>query len=129
MNDYPIIPGRGLVSQQATKLRLDYLKDRGIIVDKIEKHSLQFHDIRNKIESFIGSVEVPIGLLGPLRFNENDSSELVYAAAATLEGALIASINRGSKAISLSGGFLAEFSSKNDKIHYLSSKMMKKQCI
>lgn len=109
MNDYPIIPGRGLVSQRATKLRLDYLKDRGIIVDKIEKHSLQFHDIRNKIESFIGSVEVPIGLLGPLRFNENDSSELVYAAAATLEGALIASINRGSKAISLSGGFLAEF--------------------
>ncbi len=49
-----------------------------------------------------------MGIVGPLLFiDEAGADELVYTAAGTLEGALIASMNRGAKAVGLSGGFTA----------------------
>lgn len=109
MEKYPIIPGRGLVSPLATQKRIDFLSDNDMVLQHIKNHNLAYRDIQNKIESFVGSVEVPVGLIGPIQFNENGRSELIYSVAATLEGALVASINRGAKAITLSGGFSADF--------------------
>ncbi len=108
MDNYPIVPGRGLVTHQSTEMRIEYLETLGLSVQEIKKHNLHYTDIRNKIESFVGSVEIPLGLVGPLLFKNNGSSELVYSVVGTLEGTLVASMNRGAKAISLSGGFNAE---------------------
>ncbi len=104
MNSYPIVPGRGIVSKAATDLRLDYMKQQGHSVELISDNSMEFDQISRNIESFIGSVEIPLGLVGPLLFRNNDKEELIYTAAGTLEGALVASMNRGAKAVSLSGG-------------------------
>ena len=48
-----------------------------------------------------------MGLVGPLLFAKKGKEEYVHSLVATLEGALIASMNRGAKCISMSGGFNA----------------------
>ncbi len=110
MKNFPIIPGRGLVTTLSTQLRLNFLKDNNLSVKKISKTDLDLNDIRNNIESFVGSTEIPLGIVGPLSFQDNDEDELVYCLAGTLEGALVASMNRGAKAITNSGGFSAKIS-------------------
>ncbi len=107
MNEIPIIPGRGLVTPMSTRLRIEYLESIDIKVDNLGQSQLILKDLQHNIESFIGTTEIPLGLVGPLLFKEAGQEELVYCAAGTLEGALIASMNRGAKALSKSGGFTA----------------------
>ncbi len=107
MEDYPIVPGRGLVTGDATEKRVKYLEGLGIPVGSLSGTTLHPDTIRHNIESFIGSVEIPVGLVGPLLFRAEGNEEMAYTAAGTLEGALVASMNRGAKAISYSGGFSA----------------------
>ncbi|WP_343667587.1 phosphotransferase [Chitinophaga sp.] len=109
MNNYPIIPGRGLVSPYSTRLRHEYLHELGYSTKHISSSGLLHGDIQNKIESYIGSVEIPIGLVGPLLHIADGKEEYAYTGAATLEGALVASMNRGAKAASMSGGIKTTF--------------------
>lgn len=51
-------------------------------------------------ENMIGAAQVPMGIAGPLRIKEKE----FYIPLATTEGALVASVNRGCKAITESGG-------------------------
>lgn len=106
--ELPIIPGRGLVNATSMKMRLDYLSQLKLNADNLSSSSLDIKILQKNIESYIGSVEIPVGIVGPLKFIDNKKEELVYTVAGTLEGALIASMNRGAKAISLSGGFEAK---------------------
>lgn len=101
-SNYHAVPGRGLNTASAIAKRLEYLGSSQIQLDHISNYRLDLKDIDRNIESFIGSVELPVGIVGPLLFKE--LNEYAYCPAATLEGALVASMNRGAKAISLSGG-------------------------
>ncbi|MFH1238512.1 MAG: hydroxymethylglutaryl-CoA reductase [bacterium] len=56
------------------------------------------------IENYIGLAQIPVGVIGPLRINGLYASGDFYVPMATVEGALVASYNRGAKIISLSGG-------------------------
>ena len=103
-DNYPIVPGRGLVTPSSTRMRHDFLKEKEYEINKIALTGLSMMRFENRIESYIGSVEIPVGLIGPVLLKEKDREELVYGGAATLEGALVASMNRGAKAASLSGG-------------------------
>lgn len=107
MNEFPIIPGRGLVTKMSTQLRHDFLKKNNLKVDKISIAGLDLDDIKNNIESYVGSTEIPMGIVGPLLYHDNEKEDLIYCLAGTLEGALVASMNRGAKAITNSGGFTA----------------------
>ena len=108
MSEYKTIPGRGLLTQTAIQMRIDYLKELGYGIDAINHYLIDPNILQKNIESFIGTVEIPIGAVGPLLYCENDAEEWVYTAIGTLEGALVSSMNRGAKAISLSGGFTAK---------------------
>src|SRR5260221_2532902 len=59
-------------------------------------------------ENMIGIAQVPLGVAGPLKIissNEQRATSLeYYVPLATTEGALVASINRGCKAINPNGG-------------------------
>jgi len=55
-------------------------------------------------ENCIGAVSIPIGVAGPLQLSGEKVNRQVYAPLATTEGALVASISRGCKAITESGG-------------------------
>ncbi|GAB5466298.1 MAG: hypothetical protein Kapaf2KO_17340 [Candidatus Kapaibacteriales bacterium] len=102
---YKTIPGRGINSEFAQEERIEFLRGRGIDTSSIEDNKVMLDDVKNKIESFIGTVELPLGLIGPLSLSNQGEVDNVYSAIATTEGALVASINRGAKALSKSGGF------------------------
>jgi len=56
-------------------------------------------------ENMIGASQIPLGVAGPLEIrNSKFEIRSYYIPLATTEGALVASISRGAKAISMSGG-------------------------
>lgn len=55
-------------------------------------------------ENIIGALQIPVGIAGPLKITGQQAIGDFYVPFATTEGALVASINRGMKAISQSGG-------------------------
>jgi hydroxymethylglutaryl-CoA reductase (NADPH) len=61
-------------------------------------------EYRRKVENFIGTVKVPIGLAGPLRVNGLFAHGDYYLPLATTEAALVASYSRGAQLISEAGG-------------------------
>ncbi|MFZ9431545.1 MAG: hydroxymethylglutaryl-CoA reductase, partial [Bacteroidia bacterium] len=105
--ELPIVPGRGLSTRTATDLRVSFLKSHGFTLDALLNSGLDIASIQHNIESYIGSTEIPVGIVGPMVFNDGGKSEFVYAPVGTLEGALVASMNRGAKVVSRSGGFSA----------------------
>ena len=106
-NIYPTVPGRGLVTASGVAQRLEYLAEQDLPLSEIPETRLLTEQLRNNIESLVGSTEIPLGLVGPLLYNNGEQGELVYAVVGTLEGALVASMNRGAKAVSMGGGFSA----------------------
>ncbi|RLG76373.1 MAG: hydroxymethylglutaryl-CoA reductase (NADPH) [Thermoprotei archaeon] len=60
--------------------------------------------VGRNIENPIGAVQVPIGIAGPLKIHGDYAKGEFYIPLATSEGALVASVNRGCKAVTLSGG-------------------------
>jgi hydroxymethylglutaryl-CoA reductase (NADPH) len=63
--------------------------------------------VGKNIENLIGAVEIPLGIAGPLTLAGD--SKKYYIPLATTEGALVASISRGCKAILESGGVHVEY--------------------
>ncbi|MBU4246069.1 MAG: hydroxymethylglutaryl-CoA reductase (NADPH), partial [Nanoarchaeota archaeon] len=55
-------------------------------------------------ENIIGAIHIPVGVAGPLKVEGEFAKGEFYVPLATTEGALVASVNRGSLAISNSGG-------------------------
>ena len=60
--------------------------------------------LTGNIENLVGSVEIPVGLAGPLWFNGENVRGHIYAPLATTEGALVASCTRGATALTRAGG-------------------------
>jgi hydroxymethylglutaryl-CoA reductase (NADPH) len=55
-------------------------------------------------ENLIGAAQVPMGLVGPLRVLDDDFDAEIFVPLATTEGALLASVNRGCRALTAAGG-------------------------
>jgi hydroxymethylglutaryl-CoA reductase (NADPH) len=101
------LPFGSAATEEARQKRLAYLDGLGLKLATYGQSKIPSPDIKSNIESFIGTMSIPVGLVGPLLYNEGESSEKVFAPAATTEGALVASMNRGAKVISECGGFRA----------------------
>ncbi|HKZ45532.1 MAG TPA: 3-hydroxy-3-methylglutaryl-CoA reductase, partial [archaeon] len=54
---------------------------------------------RRNCENMIGTVQIPLGIAGPLTIQGTYAKGEYYLPLATSEGALVASLNRGCKAI------------------------------
>ena len=58
----------------------------------------------SNIENYIGTVQVPVGLAGPVEVHGEHAQGTFYIPMATTEGTLVASTSRGMKVINRSGG-------------------------
>lgn len=61
--------------------------------------------VGRNIENLIGATQIPLGVAGPLKLRTtNNKQRTYYIPLATTEGALVASVSRGCKAVTKSGG-------------------------
>jgi hydroxymethylglutaryl-CoA reductase (NADPH) len=72
-----------------------------------QRTAQQMERYERNIENFIGTVKVPIGVVGPLRVNGLFAQGDYFLPLATTEAALVASYHRGSRVITEAGGCAA----------------------
>lgn len=74
-------------------------------LEKIADYTLDMElAFAKNIENPIGTVQIPIGVAGPLKVNGEYAKDSFFVPLATSEGALLASVNRGCSAITAAGG-------------------------
>ena len=92
--------------EEAIEVRRKFIEEYSACdLNTIAKNSLDLKkaSARN-IENPIGSIQIPLGVAGPLKINGDNCNREVFLPLATTEGALVASINRGCSTITASGG-------------------------
>ncbi len=80
--------------------------ETGATLDHTKNFSFDPATMAGNIENFFGVAQVPIGLAGPLRVNGEHAQGDFYVPMATIEGTLVASYNRGMRAIREAGGVM-----------------------
>ena len=87
--------------EQALKIRLDNISRFSFSEDQVSDKN---------IENLIGATQIPLGVAGPISIqNSKFKIQNFFVPLATTEGALIASVSRGCKAILESGGVHVEY--------------------
>ncbi len=93
---------------EALVARREWLeKQTGSTLSHIGKHSIAGELMRGNIENPVGTVQVPLGIAGPLLIHGMHAQGIFYVPLATTEGALVRSYERGMVALTRSGGVTA----------------------
>ncbi len=97
-------------SNLAAVVRRRYIEKKlGKVFSAIASTLLDFEELVGRnIENPIGAIQIPLGIAGPLKVEGDYAKGEFFIPLATHEGALVASINRGCKGITLSGGARAK---------------------
>lgn len=97
--------GRHQASEESRIKRVEALKTKtGDPLLSLSFSGLDSTSTIGNLENYIGTIQIPMGLAGPLSFNFQTGSEKISAPIATTEAALVSSITRGAIAISTSNG-------------------------
>ncbi|MDO5852216.1 MAG: hydroxymethylglutaryl-CoA reductase (NADPH) [Methanobacteriaceae archaeon] len=93
-------------ANEATDIRREFIeKQSQTELKNISKYSIDMTETTQKnIENSIGTIQIPVGVTGPLKINGDSFKGETYVPLATTEGALLASVNRGCSVIRKSGG-------------------------
>ncbi|MGZ4847184.1 MAG: hydroxymethylglutaryl-CoA reductase (NADPH) [Halobacteriota archaeon] len=97
-----------LPASEAVEIRRKVVeKLTGTALDTLGEYAIDAESSsKRNIENMIGAVQVPVGIAGPLGVKGEYANGEFYLPLATTEGALVASVNRGCKAITSAGGAL-----------------------
>lgn len=76
--------------------------DRDLIADRESLATAESYS--GNIENYVGTVKVPVGVIGPLRVNGINAASDYHIPLATTEAALVASYGRGAYAATKAGG-------------------------
>ncbi|MGO9020076.1 MAG: hydroxymethylglutaryl-CoA reductase [Syntrophobacteraceae bacterium] len=95
-NDYTI---------EAASKRREFIENQtGASLYHVGRYSFDPSVVKGNIENFIGVVQMPIGIAGPLTIHGQHAVGDFWVPLATTEGALVASYNRGMRCLSECGG-------------------------
>ena len=81
--------------------------------DNLSKYSLSIQNLHNNIENFIGCVQVPVGVAGPLAINGNHAKGDFYIPLATTEKSLVSNYQLGMQIVTQCGGVKARILKNN----------------
>jgi hydroxymethylglutaryl-CoA reductase (NADPH) len=79
----------------------------GTSLETVGSYTIDPEVTRGNVENFIGTIQMPLGLAGPLRIVGEHAQGDFYVPLATTEGTLVASYSRGMRVISECGGVRA----------------------
>ncbi|MDA1013416.1 MAG: hydroxymethylglutaryl-CoA reductase [Planctomycetota bacterium] len=100
----PRFPQQGYAREFVDKRR-EWVEERtGCQLDHVAACSLDTDLLRGNIENPIGTIQMPLGVVGPLKVNGQHADGEFYVPLATTEGALVRSYERGMLAITRAGG-------------------------
>jgi hydroxymethylglutaryl-CoA reductase (NADPH) len=90
----------------AIRVRRGFIeKETGTSLENLGIFSIDIERVvKRNCENMIGTVQVPVGVAGPLLVQGQYAQGNYYLPLATTEGALVASVNRGCSAITKAGG-------------------------
>lgn len=92
-------------SEEAAALRRAFVQEQtGESLQHTAHYSVEPESLAGNIENFIGVVQMPVGVAGPLLINGQHAQGEFYVPLATTEGTLVASYSRGMRVLSESGG-------------------------
>ncbi|MEM0369483.1 MAG: hydroxymethylglutaryl-CoA reductase (NADPH) [Pyrobaculum sp.] len=97
-------------ANKAAEARRQFLEQiTGAKLENIGKTIIDLNTVVGRnIENVIGAVQIPVGIAGPLLVRGDYARGEFYVPLATTEGALVASVNRGAKLVTESGGARAK---------------------
>ena len=94
--------------EQATHIRREYYEEQlGTSLSAIGEYGLSAERAQKNIENMVGTIQVPLGIAGPVAIDGEFASGEYHLPLATTEGALVASVNRGCRLIDAGGGATA----------------------
>lgn len=97
--------GKTNYTHEMAKNRRDFLTEKtGESLEHTGQFSIDPACLPGNIENFIGVVQMPLGVAGPITINGEYAQGDFYVPLATTEGTLVASYSRGMRVISESGG-------------------------
>ncbi len=82
----------------------------------VGSHSVSTEQMRGNIENLIGTVQMPLGVAGPVLIHGEEAMGTFYVPLATTEGALVRSYERGMAAITRAGGASVRVESDRNRI-------------
>ncbi len=92
-------------TSEAASRRREFVENQtGISLHHVGRFSFDPSVARGNIENFIGVVQMPIGIAGPLTIHGQHARGDFWVPLATTEGTLVASYNRGMRVLSECGG-------------------------
>lgn len=92
-------------TDEMAQTRRDFLKEKtGADLKYTGEYSVSPEALPGNIENFIGIVQMPVGIAGPVQINGEHANGLFYVPLATTEGTLVASYSRGMRVINECGG-------------------------
>lgn len=101
LRDFRTSSERRSFLEEALKIKLTNLSNFSFSEDEVKGKN---------IENLIGATQIPLGVAGPITINDEQlEMNDIYIPLATTEGALVASVSRGCKAILESGGVHVEY--------------------
>ncbi|NMH58449.1 hydroxymethylglutaryl-CoA reductase [Alteromonas ponticola] len=92
-------------SNEQAEIRRDFLQQQtGATLKYTGEYTIDPGVLPGNIENFIGIVQMPVGVAGPLDINGEHAQGRFYVPLATTEGTLVASYSRGMRVINECGG-------------------------
>ncbi|MBI2187391.1 MAG: hydroxymethylglutaryl-CoA reductase [Acidobacteria bacterium] len=100
----PRFQAQGYGAAEVARRRLWVEHKTGVRLDHVGACSIPTEQMRGNVENPIGSVQMPLGIAGPLLIRGEHARGTFYVPLATTEGALVRSYERGMVTLTRAGG-------------------------
>lgn len=100
----PRLKNQGYSEEQIAQRRTWVEARTGASLKQVAVGTIPGESMRGNIENPIGTVQMPLGVAGPLQVNGQYAEGIFYVPLATTEGALVRSYERGMAALTRAGG-------------------------